>query len=131
MNEGVMANNQMLDQLHKNMISQVQDYAIILLDKQGKILSWNVGAEKINGYEALEIINENFKRLFLPQDITAGLPDQLIDLAVTEGRSAHIGRRLRKDGSIYWGNTNITALTDKEGNVIGFTKLTREVADQE
>ena len=126
-----MDKKERLDQLHKKMIAEIQDYAIILLDIDGTILSWNIGAEKIKGYKEGEIIGQNFRIFYLPQDRQSGLPEQLIDLAIKEGRARHIGRRLRKDGYIFWGSILITALHDDDGKVIGFTKLTREMSDHE
>ena len=126
-----MEKKDILAKLHKKMISEIQDYAIILLDSDGTILSWNAGAEKIKGYLEEEIMGQNFRIFYLPQDRQAGLPEQLIDLATKEGRARHIGRRVRKDGSIFWGSILITALHDDDGKVIGFTKLTRELGDNE
>lgn len=120
-----------LDKLHQRMITEIQDYAIILLDIDGTILSWNKGAEKIKGYREEEIINQNFRLFYMPQDRQAKLPEQLIELAMKEGRARHIGRRLRKDGTIFWGSILITALHDDDGTVIGFTKLTKELSDYE
>ena len=127
----IMEKKEILNQLHKKMISEIQDYAIILLDLDGTILSWNTGAEKIKGYTEAEILGQNFRIFYMPLDRQEALPEQLIGLAIREGRARHIGRRLRKDGTIFWGSILITALHDDEGNVIGFTKLTRELADNE
>jgi len=82
-----MDKKERLDQLHKKMIAEIQDYAIILLDIDGTILSWNIGAEKIKGYKEGEIIGQNFRIFYLPQDRQSGLPEQLIDLAIKEGRA--------------------------------------------
>src|ERR1700741_1355081 len=101
---------ELLNQLHKKMIAEIQDYAIILLDKDGTILSWNVGVEKIKGYKEHEIIGQNFRIFYLPRDRQANLPEQLIDLASREGRARHIGQRVRKDGTTFWGSIHITAL---------------------
>ena len=120
-----------LEQLHKLMIEEVQDFAIILLDIDGTILTWNKGVEKIKGYKAHEIIGQNFNIFYLPQDRQEELPKRLIELAKREGRAKHIGRRVRKDGTIFWGSISITALHDEDGNVVGFTKLTRELRDNE
>ena len=120
-----------LDQLHKRMIEEVQDYAMVLLDVDGTILTWNKGVEKIKGYLPNEIIGQNFSIFYLPQDRQEGLPQKLIQQAITEGRARHIGRRVRKDGSIFWGSILITALHDDENNVVGFSKLTRELRDNE
>ena len=121
----------LLDRLHKRMIEEIQDYAIILMDIDGTILSWNKGAEQIKGYKEAEILGQNFRIFYMPADRQAGLPEQLINLAKKEGRARHIGRRLRKDGSIFWGSILITALHDEDGEVIGFTKLTKEIAPNE
>ena len=113
------------------MISEIQDYAIVLLDADGTILSWNIGAEKIKGYKEDEILGQNFRIFYMPSDRQAGLPEQLIELAKTEGRARHIGRRVKKDGTIFWGSILITALHDDDGSVIGFTKLTKEIIGNE
>jgi PAS domain S-box-containing protein len=125
------AKKELLEQLHKQMIAEIQDYAIILLDIDGTILSWNQGVKKIKGYTEEEIIGQNFRIFYLPQDRQAGLPEQLISLAIKEGRARHIGRRIRRDGTIFWGSILITALHDEDGTVIGFTKLTKEVRGNE
>lgn len=117
----------LLEKLHKRMIAEIQDYAIILLDIDGTILSWNAGAEKIKGYKESEILGQNFRIFYMPQDREAHLPEQLIALAKKEGRARHIGRRVKKDGTIFWGSILITALHDDDGQVIGFTKLTKDV----
>lgn len=118
-----------LELLHARMIQEIQDYAIILLDKDGTILSWNKGAEKIKGYKEHEILGQNFNIFYLPSDREAHLPEKLINLAIKEGRAKHIGRRVRKDGTTFWGSILITALHNEDNEVIGFTKLTRELYD--
>ena len=118
-----------LQQLHKKMIAEIQDYAIILMDVDGTILSWNKGVEHIKGYKEHEILGQNFRIFYLPSDREARLPEKLLELAKKEGRARHIGRRVRKDGSTFWGSILITALHDDEGRVVGFTKLTRELTD--
>ena len=120
-----------LEHLHKKMIEEIQDYAIILLDLDGTILTWNKGVEKIKGYKPNEIIGQNFSIFYMPGDRQENLPQKLIDHAKKEGRAKHIGRRVRKDGSTFWGSIVITAIHVEEGNVVGFTKLTRELRDNE
>jgi PAS domain S-box-containing protein len=120
-----------LEELQRKMIEQVQEYAIILLDIDGTILTWNKGVEKIKGYKRNEIIGQNFRIFYLPRDRQEGLPEKLIELAKKEGRAKHIGKRVRKDGTTFWGSILITALHDEDGNVIGFTKLTKELMDNE
>ena len=131
MMEVTMDKKLLLENLHRRMIEEIQDYAIILLDIDGTVLSWNKGAEKIKGYKSDEILGQNFRLFYLPQDRQAGLPEQLINLAKREGRARHIGRRLKKDGTVFWGSILITALHDDNGEVIGFTKLTKELMDNE
>jgi PAS domain S-box-containing protein len=120
-----------LEELHAKMIEEIQDYAIILLDVDGTILTWNKGVEKIKGYSEAEIVGQNFNIFYLPQDRQHNLPLELLNLARKEGRAKHTGRRVRKDGTIFWGSILITAIHDEAGNVIGFTKLTRELRDNE
>jgi PAS domain S-box-containing protein len=124
-----MATADELRHLHKKMIEEIQDYAIILLDDEGTILSWNRGAERIKGYKEEEILGKNFRQFYLPEDRKAGLPDRLLEQARKEGRARHIGRRVRKDGSTFFGSILITALHDDDGTVVGFTKLTKELID--
>jgi PAS domain S-box-containing protein len=120
-----------LQELHSKMITEIQDYAIILLDIDGTILTWNKGAQAIKGYKEEEILGQNFRIFYMPRDREEKLPERLIELAMTEGRARHIGRRLRKDGTYFWGSILITALHDEAGNVIGFTKLTKELGENE
>ena len=122
-----MGKKEVLERLHKQMIAEIMDYAIILIDIDGTILSWNAGAEKIKGYKEHEIIGQNFRLFYMPEDRQAMLPEQLIEFAKKEGRARHIGRRVRKDGTVFWGSILITALHDENGEVIGFTKLTKEL----
>lgn len=126
-----MEKKKLLEELHSRMISEIQDYAIILLDLDGTILTWNKGVQEIKGYSADEIIGQNFSIFYLPQDRQAGLPQQLLELARKEGRARHVGRRLKKDGTIFWGSIVITAIHDADNNVLGFTKLTRQLRDNE
>jgi len=120
-----------LETLHNRMIREIQDYAIILLDLDGTILTWNRGVQEIKGYKADEIIGQNFRIFYLPEDRQSKLPEKLLALATKEGRAKHIGRRVRRDGTIFWGSILITAIHDEDNNVVGFTKLTRQLRDGE
>lgn len=120
-----------LEELHKRMIEEIQDVAIILLDVDGTILSWNRGVEKIKGYKEHEILGQNFSIFYMPADRQDQLPEQLLALARREGRAKHVGRRVRRDGNTFWGSILITALHNPEGDVIGYTKLTRELHGNE
>ena len=121
----------LLEKLHKRMIEEIQDYAIILMDLDGTILSWNKGAQNIKGYKAEEIIGQNFRIFYLPKHRDEHLHENLLQLAKKEGRARHIGLRVRKDGSTFWGSILITALHDDNNQVMGFAKLTRELSDNE
>lgn len=126
-----MNKTEKLQQLHQQMIREILDYAIILLDIDGTILTWNKGAEAIKGYKEEEILGQNFRIFYMPRDRDEQLPEKLIALAIKEGRARHIGRRVRKDGTTFWGSILITALHDDNGDVIGFTKLTKELGENE
>lgn len=126
-----MDKKNLLETLHRKMIEEIQDYAIILMDLDGTILSWNKGAEQIKGYKADEIIGQNFRIFYLPKHREEHLPEKLLEQAVKEGRAKHIGIRVRKNGTTFWGSILITALHDDNNQVVGFTKLTRELGDNE
>lgn len=113
------------------MLKNIQDYGIVLLDLDGTILTWNRGAEEIKGYRAEEIIGKNFRIFYTPRDRAEKLPERLLELAKKEGRAKHIGKRLRKDNTTFWGSILLTALYDKNDNVAGFIKLTRELKGNE
>jgi PAS domain S-box-containing protein len=117
------------ERYHK-MIDEVEDYAILLMDKDGIIQNWNRGAQKIKGYAEEEIVGKNFRLFYLPEDRQRGLPDQLIAKATEQGKALHEGWRLRKDGSVFWGSIVITALHDADNNIVGFSKVTRDLTQR-
>ena len=117
------------ERYHK-MIAEIEDYAIILLDTNGNIQNWNTGAEKKKGYKAEEIIGKNFRIFYLPQDRDNKLPEKLLERVIREGKSAYEGWRVRKDGSTFWGSIVVTALHDDNGEVIGLSKVTRDLTEK-
>ncbi|EDM37142.1 PAS [Pedobacter sp. BAL39] len=117
------------DRYHK-MISEVVDYAIVLLDAEGNIENWNKGAERIKGYLPAEIIGRNFRLFYPPEDRKNKVPDQIIATARDQGRAQQDGWRVRKDGTLFWGSVTITALYDDEGIVTGFSKVTRDLTEK-
>lgn len=117
------------ERYHK-MVEEVEDYAIILLDKDGIIQNWNRGAEKIKGYKESEIVGKSFRLFYLPEDREKGTPEQLLQRAREEGKAVHEGWRLRSDGTRFWGSIVLTALHDKENNIIGFSKVTRDLTER-
>jgi len=111
------------------LVEEVKDYAIFMLDPTGKIVSWNKGAQKIKGYTAKEIIGQHFSCFYTSEDIERGKPNEELTFAAAEGRWEEEGWRLRKDGSRFWADVVITALHDQDGNLLGFTKVTRDITE--
>jgi len=114
---------------HK-MVNEIQDYAILLLDKEGFIQNWNKGAEKIKGYKESEIKGKNFRVFYTREDQERKVPERLINTAIKEGRASAEGWRVRKDGTRFWANIVITALHDDQDNIIGFSKITRDLTER-
>jgi len=112
------------------LVEAVQDYAIFTLDADGRVNSWNVGAKRLKGYEASEIIGQHFSRFYPAEDLQAGKPQRELAIAASEGRVEDEGWRIRKDGSRFWANVVITATKDAHGGVIGFSKVTRDFTER-
>lgn len=125
--EGMLQKSE--DRYHK-MVEEVNDYAILLLNKEGLIENWNKGAENIKGYKEDEIIGENFSVFYTEEDKKNNLPERLLKQAMEEGSASIDGWRVRKDGSLFWANVVLTALHDDDGGVIGFTKVTRDLTEK-
>jgi PAS domain S-box-containing protein len=118
------------EERYHGMVAEVEDYAIILLSREGIVQNWNKGAEKIKGYKEAEIVGKSFKVFYPPADQASGLPDELLRIAYTKGKANHEGWRVRKDGSRFWGSISITALHDSKGEVTGFSKVTRDLTER-
>jgi PAS domain S-box-containing protein len=114
----------------RSLISEVQDYAIVLLDTNGTIISWNKGAEKIKGYLPEEIIGRNFRIFYSKEDRATQLPERLLATAANNGRALHEGWRIRKDGTRFWGDITVTAVHNKQGSVAGYLKMTRDLTER-
>ncbi len=111
------------------LIEGVADYAIFMLDPNGRVSTWNMGAERIKGYSADEIIGQHFS-IFYPQDVKdSGWPAHELQEAAEKGKFVDTGWRLRKDGTTFWANVTITALRDDAGKLLGFAKLTRDLTE--
>ena len=117
------------EQRFRLMIEAVKDYAIFTLDPQGKVVTWNAGAQRIKQYTAEEIIGKHFS-LFYPPEDRAMKPLEELEIVRTTGRFEEQGWRLRKDGSAFWANVVITAVRDPAGDVAGFVKVTRDLTDR-
>ena len=107
-----------------------KDYAIIMLDPDGHVVSWNPGAERIHGYRAEEILGQHFSIFHLPEDIGRGKPETELELGATQGRCEDQGWRLRKDGTRFWADVVITALHQPSGELRGFSKVTRDITER-
>jgi PAS domain S-box-containing protein len=112
------------------LVDAVQDHAIYLLDADGIVTSWNTGAERLKGYRAAEIIGQSFARFFTPEDRKAGLPERILRECRETGRYETEGWRVRADGSRFWANAVISAVKDRDGDLIGFAKITRDVTER-
>src|SRR5947208_2591689 len=95
------------DHRFRFLVESVSDYAILMLDHQGRVVSWNAGARRIKGYEAHEILGQHFSRFYLPAEIAAGDPERALEEAAAVGRFETEGWRLRKDGSTFWASVVI------------------------
>jgi len=107
------------------MVESVTDYAIVMLDPEGLVVSWNSGAQRIQGYSAEEIVGQHFSRFYTTEEIDRGAPQRDLDLARASGRLEDEGWRARKDGSTFWANVALTAIRDQDGNLRGFAKDVR------
>jgi two-component system CheB/CheR fusion protein len=112
------------------LVANVKDYAIFALDPEGRVESWNRGAERIKGYSVEEILGKHFSIFYPPEDVQSGKPDWMLKTAVAEGRVEAEGWRLRKDGSRFWANVVITALWDNDGTLRGFSNVTRDITER-
>ena len=111
-------------------VQGVKDYAILMLDPEGRVVSWNEGAQRIKGYVAAEIIGQHFSRFYSAEDIQAGAPALTLQMAQKNGRYEDVGWRVRKDGSQFWADVIVTALYGLKGELRGFSKVTRDITQQ-
>ncbi len=118
------------DYAYHKMVEEIEDYAILLLDTNGIVMNWNLGAEKIKGYKADEIIGKNFNLFYTNEDRESGLPEKLLKKAILNGKANEEGWRVRKDRTFFWGNILITAIHDENKEVIGFSKVTRDLTER-
>jgi PAS domain S-box-containing protein len=112
------------------MVESVSDYAIVMLDPDGHIVSWNTGAQRIKGFSSGEILGHHFATFYSEDDIAAGRPQRDLEQAAASGRLEVEGWRVRKDGSLFWANIVFTAIRDQSGTLRGFAKLTRDLTER-
>jgi PAS domain S-box-containing protein len=123
------APNQAAEQF-RLIVESITDYAIFMLDPEGRIVTWNAGAECIKGYRADEIIGHHFSEFYSAEDVAAGKPREELEHARRDGRVEDEGWRKRKDGSRFWASVVVTALHDKTGKLVGYAKVTRDLTDR-
>jgi len=118
------------EQRFRLLVESVRDYAIFMLDPQGRVLTWNAGAQRLKGYAAAEIIGQHFSRFYPPETLNAGLPARELEVAEATGTFEDEGWRVRKDGTLFWANVVVTALRDRSGTLVGFAKVTRDLTQR-
>lgn len=118
------------DKRYRLLIDSIADYAIYMLDLDGRIASWNLGAQRFKGYVASEIIGEHFSRFYTDKDRADGLPERALRVAAEEGRYEMEGWRLRKDGTRFWAHAIIDAIRSETGELLGFAKITRDLTER-
>jgi PAS domain S-box-containing protein len=118
------------EQQFRLLVQGVTDYAIYMLDPEGRVSSWNPGAQRIKGYLPEEIIGEHFSRFYTEEDRDAGLPQRGLKTAAREGRFEKEGWRVRKDGTRFWASVVIDAIRGDTGSLIGFAKITRDITER-
>ena len=112
------------------MVASVKDYAIFMLDSEGRVASWNAGAARLKGYKAEEIIGKHFSIFYPNEDVERGKPQEELETAITRGFVEEEARRVRKDGSQFWADVAITVLRDETGKLRGFSKVTRDITER-
>jgi PAS domain S-box-containing protein len=115
------------EEVFRLLVEGVRDYAIFMLGPDGRVVSWNEGAERIQGYEVSEAVGEHFSVFYTEEDIERGLPGEELRVAAIEGRFEEEGWRVRKDGTLFQAEVVITALRDEVGNLRGFSQVTRDI----
>jgi PAS domain S-box-containing protein len=111
-------------------VQSVEDYAIFMLDPEGRVLTWNRGAQRIKGYSASEIVGRHFSAFYAEEDIALHEPERGLEIAARDGRVEDEGWRIRKDGSRFWANVVLTAMRDESGGIQGFGKVTRDLTER-
>jgi PAS domain S-box-containing protein len=112
------------------LVDSMEDYAIYMLDPEGRVTSWNNGAERIVGYQQPEIIGAHFERFYTLEEQQQGLPARALSYAASGGRSEQEGWRVRKDGARFWANTIVSALLGERQTLVGFSVVMRDLTDR-
>src|SRR5947209_4761008 len=128
--ERAEAGRRQSEQHFDQLVAGVRNYAIFLLDRQGNVLTWNAGAQRIKGYRPEEIIGQHFSRFYPADAVASGWPAYELTEAAATGRFEDEGWRVRKDGSRFWASVVLTALRDESGTLRGFAKVTRDLTER-
>jgi PAS domain S-box-containing protein len=112
------------------LVESVADYAIYMLDPNGIVSSWNLGAQRFKGYDQDEIVGQHFSRFYTEEDKARELPRRVLETAAHEGRFEAEGWRVRKDGSRFWAHVVVDAIRDEQGKLLGFAKITRDLTER-
>ena len=118
------------DHRFRVLVDSVKDHAIFMLDPEGRVRTWNPGAECIAGYRFDEIAGQRVHVFYTAEDRASGLPDALLEQAAASGRSEDEGWRMRKDGSRFWADEVVTALRDRAGALTGYGRVTRDLTER-
>lgn len=118
------------EERYRLMVESVKDYAIFMLNPTGHIMSWNEGAKRLKGYHTSEIIGKHFSIFYTAEDLETQKPKRELEIAVATGKYEEEGWRIRKNGSLFWANIVITALFNDQNQLIGFSKVTRDLTDR-
>ena len=118
------------DTVFRLLVESVKEYAIIMLNPDGMVATWNAGAERVKGYRAEEIIGKHFSAFYPQESIQQGLPQRELDAAKKDGKFEDESMRVRKDGSQFMANVIISSVLDSAGNLCGYAKITRDITDR-
>jgi PAS domain S-box-containing protein len=130
-NDDISSDEERLElQRFQLLVSSISDYAIYMLDVDGRVVSWNTGAQRFKGYTAAEVTGRHFSMFHTDEDRAAGIPSNSLKIAASEGRFETEGWRVRKDGTRFWATIVVDAIRDESGRLLGFAKITRDITDR-
>ena len=119
-----------VDERFRLLVESIEDYAIYMLDCDGRVATWNAGAEKIKGYRKEEVLGQHLSIFFVPEDAESKIPDRELASAARKGKLAGEGWRMRKNGDRFCASFVITAMRDAEGKLVGFAKVVRDLSER-
>lgn len=119
-----------IENSYRLIVEAVKDYAIFMLDREGRVATWNAGAQRIKGYDRSDVVGKHFSLFYKQEDIARNHPQNELSVAIAEGRYEEEGWRVRKDGTQFWANVVITRVDNENGEVVGFAKVTRDLTER-